>query len=217
MSPTSLDAKAATKILRSDACHGIGFQIAGTSYFGYHYDYAADLVDRGALVIGAPNPAPGLAGEYDPNNQTFHFAGAGAPGFFQNVNGQDTVVHECTHAILHFTHSGQMVRHKNDEFAAWLAPTIYRILKKLGVPGEKEGSSPFHRSLFLVAQDCIKNYGLQVPPAAVEFVGNLLISAEKASAAKTKSKRVHAEWEKLPSFHQTPLPPMQPDQPTPWL
>jgi hypothetical protein len=213
----SPEANEVTKILRSDECKGIGFQVGQSSYFGYHYKYAADLVDKGALIIGTPNPVPELAGEYDPYNQTFHFAGGGAAGFFNTVNGQDTVVHECTHAILHFTHSGKMVRHKDDEFAAWLAPTIYRILKKLGVPGEKENSHPFHRSLYLVAQDCIRSFGLQVPSTAVEFVGDFLIAGEKASAARTKSNRIHSEFEKLPPFRQTPLPPMQPDGPTPWL
>ena len=84
-------ARSVTRILRSDACKGIGFQISGMSYFGYHYGYTADLIDNAALEIGTANIDPMFTGEYDPHSQTLFLKGVEKPGFFLSADGQEEV------------------------------------------------------------------------------------------------------------------------------
>jgi hypothetical protein len=187
-----------SRTLRSKECLGIGFQISGMSVFGYHFGYAADLVDNGAIQVGLVSN-PDHSGEYEQARQRLCFPKLNH-GYFENEIVKETVVHECVHAIFHFVRAGKRVRHKDEEFAAWLAQTIYRINKGLPTIGSSGNDPDFWRSLYLVAQQCIQGYGVEVPPAAVEFVGNYLVAGEKAHGI------FYPEWQTMPPFWQHPRP-----------
>lgn len=205
---TSPFADLVTATLRSKPCADIAFEVAGTNIRGYHYGYAADLVDKGAIKIGPPSTNPGFAGEYGVQSQTVFLKGGKTLGFFASADGKETIVHECTHAIVHLLKAGKTVRHIDEEFTAWLASTIYRLNAGFAVIGSQSNAPTFRKNLLFVAQKCIKETGFKVDPLAIDSVGKELIAAEKAAGKHVPDSFV------MPPFNQAAkanLPPMVPD------
>jgi hypothetical protein len=110
-------------VLRSRACMSIEFGISGMSIMPYGYGYVADMLDQGAISIGFADIGP-VTAQYSPSRFTF---GRNALASASSADGRATIVHEATHAQIDGTHPGKYVDRGDNEMAAYLAETIYRI------------------------------------------------------------------------------------------
>ena len=112
-------------VLRSPACLDIQFTIAGSTIMGYGYGYVADMIKQDGIRIRIGNTGAFTA-SYDHHGSTPTFV-FGDPSIVSSPDGRATIVHEATHAVIDAVRKGRTIAFGDNEVAAYLAETIYRM------------------------------------------------------------------------------------------
>lgn len=124
-SPEDVLRASAAAILRTRPCLDIAFVFAGISFMGYHYGYVADLIQQDRIHVKVGNTG-GFTATYDYRWDKITFSSAD-PAQLAAPDARATLVHEATHAVVDLTHKGRSVDYGNNEVAAYIAETLYRL------------------------------------------------------------------------------------------
>jgi hypothetical protein len=119
-------------VLHSSACLNIQFGLKGSYIMPYGYGYVADALAQGAVQIGLADLGNGRNGDYTPGMLRFR---RDALSNATSADVRATIVHEATHAVFDGTCPGKTIARADNEFAAYLAESIYRINAGDPVPG----------------------------------------------------------------------------------
>jgi hypothetical protein len=119
--------KRVVSVLRSPACMSIQFTYVGSTVMGYGYGYVADVIEKGGIQIKIRDTGSFTAGyDHRGSTPTFTFSNAD-PEIVSSPEGSATIVHEATHAVIDAVRKGRTIAFGDNEVAAYLAETIYRI------------------------------------------------------------------------------------------
>ncbi len=113
-------------IISAKACRAISFTVARMTVMSYGYSYVSDLLARDSIHIAIGGGESGTTASYDGKANTIHF-GTRDPNVLGSPSGRQTVVHECTHALIDATCAGRDVKFGDDEAAAYLAQMAYAL------------------------------------------------------------------------------------------
>lgn len=195
--------KRVVSVLRSPACMNIKFTIVGSTVMGYGYGYVADVIEQGGIKVKIGNTGAFTA-NYDHRGSTPTFV-FGDPSIVSSPEGRATIVHEATHAVIDAVRKGRTIAFGDNEVAAYLAETIYRMNTNAPLTG------PLAPFLIPVARK-IKNF----PGPGVYIVKPEEVADARSRILAVYAQKARAEGKTLPTDEMMkgvapPLAPMVPD------
>jgi hypothetical protein len=148
-------------LLRSRSVKAIRFRIDGSTIMAYGYGYLADMIDQKSVQIVFGDTGGFTASfRHDPGSPAQLVF---APDFSWNDDSMGTVVHEATHAVVDAVRVGRPISYGDNEVAAYVAETLFKLNK--GLPVNKVG--PISGPLFALVS-AIQQYGDRDPPFNID-------------------------------------------------
>jgi hypothetical protein len=195
--------KRVVNVLRSQAGMNIKFTIVGSTVMGYGYGYVADVIEQGGIKIKIGNTGAFTA-SYDHRGSTPTFV-FGNPSIVSSPEGRATIVHEATHAVIDAVRKGRTIAFGDNEVAAYLAETVYRMNTNAPLTG------PLAPFLIPVARK-IKSF----PGPGVYAVRPEEVAEARSRILAVYAQKARAEGKTLPTDEMMkgvapPLAPMVPD------